>query len=357
MSAFSRFAWLALVAAPALAAGPAPGRLDLVFETESAHATLDVLTGKRPATPDEIARVASLKGNQALVRHAESFRPDWSEASFRKDLGSAARGEPLGEDVWGFAIVKERLEGMRRLLDGLESRPEAFSAPVAARLAAFVPAGETVRVVVHAVVGGSSDGFAPGDGDFYLALHYFRGDEDGLRLLMAHELFHVLYKRLRPPPPERETAVLPPGVAATRTLLSQTMNEGVASWIGDATKAGGGAYVTWFAQKFKRNLDRLDQNTALFDSLLFRLRNDPDVPRGQLTPLGFSGGWDSPLYFVGYAMAAYLEKTEGADTVAAAVREGPESFFARYRAAAKKHAGAPVTFSKSTQEILDKLGR
>ena len=80
-------------------------------------------------------------------------------------------------------------------------------------------------------------------------------------------------------------------------LLEQTMNEGVASWIGDPTRAtGGGPYVTWFAQKYKRNLDRLAQNTALFDTLLFRLWNDPSAPRDVLNPIGFSGGWDTGVF-------------------------------------------------------------
>ncbi len=355
---------LGLLLLPAALAGAAPAPpetrpgLDLVFETESARATLDVLTGRVPATPEELARVAALPGNRALVQHAGIFRPAWNEASFREDLGKAARGEPLSDDVWAFALVKDRLDATRRLLGEIETDPAAFSRPVAARLAEFMPAGETVHVVVHAVVGGSSDGFAPGDGDFYLALHYFRGDADGLRLLMSHELFHVLRRRLPPPRPKDGKPPDPPNVVNVRSLLEQTMNEGVATWIGDATRVrGDGPYVAWFAQKFRRNLARLGENAALFDTILFRLDRDPAVSRDALYPIGFGGGWDSPLYFVGYAMASFLEKTDGRAAVAAAVREGPERFFARYLAAAKKSAGAPITFAPSTLEILGKLPR
>src|SRR5262249_47592198 len=161
---------------------------------------------------------------RALVQHAEAYRAAWNEASFRDGLGKAARGEPLGDDVWGFRIVLDRLDATRRLLEAMETRPESFARPVAERLAAFLPAGETVRVTVHALVGGSSDGFAPGDGDFYLALHYFSGDEEGVRLLMSHELFHVLRRRLAPP--AKGGAAEPPAQeAAARALLEQTMNE------------------------------------------------------------------------------------------------------------------------------------
>lgn len=336
---------------PALAAG-----LELVFDTSAAHATLDLLTGAVPPTPAELARVAALPPNQAQIRHAAAFRASDTTESFVEALDSAARGGPIGADAWGFGIVKERLAATRDLLAKVEASPEAISGPVAARLSSFLPEGEAARVNVHFIVGGTSDGFAPSGNDFYIALHYFRGDEEGLRVLMSHELFHIL--RRPPKPTERDAAVIPRHVRAARRLVDQTMNEGVASWIGDPTRVtGGGPYVEWFSQKFKRNLDRLGQNVTLFDSLLYRAWNDADANADDLYKLGFSGGWDSPLYFVGYAMARYFAEKEGPEAVAAAVRAGAQAFFARYRAAAKSFGGAPVTFSKSTETILGALER
>ncbi len=340
---------LALAALPARASG-----LDLVFDTSAAHATLDLLTGAAAPTPEELARVAALPGNEAQIRHAAEFRSSLTPASFVEALGKAARGEPLGDDPWAFGLVKARLAPTRDLLARIEAMPGAFSGPVVARLAAFAPEGDAARVNVHFIVGGSSDGFAPAGRDFYIALHYFRGDEDGLRILMSHELFHIL--RRAPAPAERDAAVVPANVRAAQRLVDQTMNEGVASFIGDPTRAaGGGPYVEWFSQKFKRNLDRLDQNAALFDTLLYRAWHDAAPDADKLYLLGFSGAWDSPLYFVGYAMARYLAEKEGPAAVPAAVRAGAEAFFARYRAAAKTHGGAPVAFSTSTAEILASL--
>ncbi|MFI5119858.1 MAG: DUF5700 domain-containing putative Zn-dependent protease [Thermoanaerobaculia bacterium] len=337
------------VSRPAFGAG-----LELVFDSSAAHATLDVLTGAIPATPEELARVAALPANQAQIRHAAGFRASYTTESFVEALGKAARG-PVGEDTWGFGIVKERLAATKDLLARVDASPKSLSDAIAARLSSFIPGGETARVNVHFIVGGTSDGFAPEGSDFYIALHYFRGDEEGLRVLMSHELFHIL--RRPPKPAERDAAVVPRNVRAARQLVDHTMNEGVASWIGDPTRVtGGGPYVEWFAQKFKRNLDRLDQNVTLFDTILYRVWNDKDADGDALYVLGFSGGWDSPLYFVGYAMARYLAEKEGSGAVAAAVRAGPEAFFTRYRAAAKKHGSAPVTFSKSAGKILAALG-
>jgi hypothetical protein len=339
-----------LAAAPSAPAAP----LDLVFDTSAARATLDVLTGAVPATPEALARVAALPANQAQIRHAAEFRASYTTASFVEALGKAARNEPLGDDAWAFGLVKARLAGTKDLLAQVEADPAAFSGPVTARLRDWLPTGESIRVNVHFIVGGSSDGFAPDGRDFYLALQYFRGDAEGLRVLMSHELFHIL--RRSPASAERDAAVVPARVRAARRLLDQTMNEGVASWIGDPTQAkGGGPYVVWFAQKFKRNLARLDQNATLLDTLLFRAWNDPAANPDQLYMLGFSGQWDSPLYFVGYAMARTLAEAHGAPAVAAAVRAGPEAFFARYAAAAKKVGKAPVTFANSTDEILAAL--
>jgi Putative zinc dependent peptidase (DUF5700) len=328
--------------------------LELIFDTESAHSVLDVLTGSVAATPEELARVAALPGNQAQIRHHTRFRASFTTASFIEALGKAARGEPLGDDPWDLATARERLIPTRDLLARVEASPHDLSDAIASRLTAFLPPGRTTRVNVHFIVGGGSDGFAPNDTDFYIALQFFRGDEEGLRVLMSHELFHVL--RPSKKPAERDAAVVPRKVRNTRGLLDQTMNEGVASWIGDPTLAtGGGPYVEWFAKKYRRNLDRLGENVTLFDSLLFRAWNDGDADPNALHLLGFSGVWDSPLYYVGYAMARYLAEKEGPAAVPSAVRAGPEAFFARYRAAALKYGGAPVVFSKSSERIFARL--
>ncbi len=330
---------------------PARAGLELIFDTSAAHATLDVLTGASPATPEELARVAALPANQAQIRHAARFRASYTAQSFVDDLGKAARNEPLGDDPWELGLVKERLAATKELLQKVETAPKALTDAVASRLAAFVEPGKSARIVVHFIVGGSSDGFAPEASDFYIALHFFRGDEEGLRVLMSHELFHIIR-----PKPKAVTPEPPRNVAAARELIDHTMNEGVASWIGDPTRAPAGPYVDWFALKYKRNLNRLSENVALFDVLLYYIWNDAEADENGLYKLGFSGVWDSPLYFVGYAMAGYLAAKEGPGAVPDAVRAGAEAFFARYRAAAKKHGGAPVTFSKSTEKILTSLG-
>jgi len=328
--------------------------LELIFDTASAHSVLDVLTGSAPATSEELARVAALPGIQAQIRHHSRFRASFTTASFVEALGRAARGEPLGDDPWDLATARERLIQTRDLLAKVEASPQALSDAIATRLTAFIPSGRAARVNVHFIVGGGSDGFASNDADFYIALQFFRGDEEGLRVLMSHELFHILRPSVKPA--ERDAAVVPRNVRKARQLIDQTTNEGVASWIGDPTAAtGGGPYVEWFAKKYRRNLDRLGENVTLFDLLLFRAWNDEDADAETMYMLGFSGTWDSPLYFVGYAMARYLAEKEGPTAVPAAVRAGPEAIFTLYRAAAKKYGAAPVTFSKSSERIFARL--
>jgi len=338
----------------ALGSGASAEGLELVFDTESAHAVLDLLTGSVAATPEELARVAALPANQAQIRHHTRFRASFTTASFIEALGKAARGEPMGDDPWDLATARERLIPTRSLLAKVEASKQALSDAIGSRLTAFLPAGRVANINVHFIVGGGSDGFAPNDTDFYIALQFFRGDEEGLRVLMTHELFHVIRPSRKPA--EREAAVVPRNVRNARELLDQTMNEGVASWIGDPTAAtGGGPYVEWFGKKYRRNLERLAENVTLFDSLLFRAWNDKDADPNALQLLGFSGVWDSPLYYVGYAMARYLAEKEGPAAVPSAVRAGPEGFFARYRAAAQKHGAAPIVFSKSSERIFGRL--
>ena len=53
--------------------------------------------------------------------------------------------------------------------------------------------------VAHLLVGGGSDGFAI-NGDFYVGLHFFGDDYIGLKLLMAHEMYHLAQSRFFPLP-------------------------------------------------------------------------------------------------------------------------------------------------------------
>ncbi|MEE8296190.1 MAG: DUF5700 domain-containing putative Zn-dependent protease, partial [Sphingomonadales bacterium] len=93
---------------------------------------------------------------------------------------------------------------------------------------------------------------------------------------------------------------------------------------------------------------------------LYRLTDEP----GRLTDesdnnfehyyaLGFSGSWDSPLYFVGYNMAKTILQYRGAHKLVELYSQTPAAFFKEYIMLYKHKPNAGIVqFSPSTEEII-----
>jgi len=116
------------------------------------------------------------------------------------------------------------------------------------------------------------------------------------------------------------------------------------------------AYTQWYREKFKRNIMKIQQNFELFETLLFRLYYDPEIKFSQLYPLGFSGGWDSPLYFVGYYIGRTIEQYKGRDLLVELLKKPPLEFFKTYIDIYMKNPDKNLmTFSSSVNKILNSL--
>ena len=199
----------------------------------------------------------------------------------------------------------------------------------------------------HLLIGGASDGFASGS-DFYVGLHFFGDDYAGLKLLMAHEIFHLAQGRFFPLPVDSWNGLTP-----LEAALNETLVEGSATLVGDPTDIIGGAYVEWSKKKYDRNLVHIEQNFRLLELIIYRLANDPEGRFGPYYQLGFSGSWDSPLYFVGYKMAKTLMEYEGKPRLVELYSQGPIPFF---RAYIKLYHARPdhklVQFSPAIEKII-----
>lgn len=339
---------------------PPAGRQDdieLELDSSSARALLDLLSRDKVAD-EELLRVMKLPATQAMIRQAARFDPAATEGSFQSSLRRIIEGGSPEPDPFRFATVKARAGLVRSLLKQIEHSPQTFIAGVSGRLREYAPDNVALKSRVHFIVGGTSDGFAPGGDTFYIALHYYGDDYEGLKMLAAHELFHNLQAALgRARAGDRQTPAAPPNVSNSFAILRNTVNEGTASMVGDALLLPGGKpYSDFLRAKYKKNLGRGKSNFALFEALLYRAYNDPGADYDQLYNLGFSGAWDSPLYFVGYQMGKVIEKYKGKEAVRALVGAEPLQFFNQYMEIYKKE-GDPeiVRFSKACEEILKNL--
>lgn len=324
---------------------PSSPGIRISFDFQAAEAVLDALSG---ITAADVHALARLPGNARVIEHQHLFDPTATAERFEETLKMACRGGKSDSDTFQWGRVTGRLAATRALLARIRAHPEELSGEIQARLARYTPRDLAIRVQVFFVVGGTSDGFSDGD-VFCIALDYFRDDYAGLRTLMAHELFHVAYDAI----PRPGTPAAPEEVARALTLMEHTMNEGIASRVGDPMAVTDGkAWIEWFQGKFQKNFERMGPNFALFDTILYREFYDPDAPVETLYQIGFTGSYDSALYFVGYEMARVLEETDGPEAVARALPQPPLRFFERYDAIARGPGRVTFRFGASTREIL-----
>src|SRR2546425_474226 len=335
--------------------GAAPS-IKLVFHFQAAKRVVELFDHSTvsDATLDELVRLEDV---QAIIRQAARFDPHATEQELKRSLRTAVEGGELPGDLFQFQTVRARLADIRALLGHLEANRESLSAQVADRIRVYSPRQLDLEVNVHFVLGGSSDGWVPKPRTFYVALQYFGADYEGLKTVMAHELFHVAQSEFMPPQPSSQ---LPPNAFKAEGLLVATISEGTASMVGDPLRAsGGGTYLRWFRDKFERNLARIDANFALFETLLYRLYHDPEANFEELYRLGFSGTWDSPLYFVGYRIGKAIEKYDGAEAIAHLLGQPCTALFLRYMSLYRQHQDDPelVHFGRPIEEILETLHR
>ncbi len=330
---------------------PAPAGVQIAFDFQAARATLDALAGHSSM---EAAAAARLPGNVRMVDHQHEFDPAATESRLVESLRQAGLGQPIEPDTFMLGRrAKPRLEATRAMLARIEADPRALADEIRRRIGRYTPPEMNLAVQVYFIVGGTSDGFAEG-GAFCLALDYFNDDDEGPPTIMSHELFHTAFtagrasRKAAPPtaPSKDAERVLP--------LLENTMNEGIASRVGDPTKVTGGkAWVEWFRGKFHRNFERMDSNFVLFDTILAREYHDPKAPIDDLYRIGFSGSYDSAFYFVGYEMARVIEDQDGPEALVRIAWAGPVEFFSRYVAISGAHPDRVAhRFDAETEDIV-----
>jgi len=332
---------------------PSPPVVDLVFHFETARRLIG-LFDRSTISDEDLEGVLRFEDVRAIIRQAARFDSRATDQEFKRSLRAAVEGRELRDDLFQFQTVRARLAAIRTLLRRLQDSTQSLSRQVSDRIRAYSPRELNLQAEVHFVLGGSSDGWVPQPRSFYVALQYFEGDYEGLTLIMAHELFHVAQSEFMV---EAASSGESRAVINAKNLLQQTIGEGTASMVGDPLRvSGGGSYVAWFRGKFERNLARIESNVALFDVLLYRLYHDPDADYQAVYKLGFSGTWDSPLYFVGYRIGRMIEKYDGRDALTDLLQRPPTAFFLRYIALYRSHQDPDlVRFSKETEEILEAL--
>jgi hypothetical protein len=340
--------WCVCLWATVAAAAP---RVRIAIDYETAERTLALL--EDPAvTRESVEELIALPGTRGLIEHAAGMDRRRTKEAFVTSLLAVARKKPPPmDDGFGLAGVLERRDQVRGLLAAIRADPAGFTAAVSGRLAAYMPVSVSLDTKVYLVVGGGSDGFTMPGTTFFLALDQFRGEMAGVRLMTTHELFHLAQEAMATPAKKAR----PAATSTLRGLLAAVVDEGTASLVADPLRVKEGAagpWMQWYAGKYRRNLDHLELNFALVDTLLHRAATDPRADGDALYRLGFSGSLDSLAYYVGYRMAQVIEQRRGRAYLVDLIAGDPAAFFREYAAVAPSRA---PRFSAAVTKIIADL--
>ena len=328
-----------------LAAKPEPGPAaqgGLVLEADpaSADGLLQAFT-KGSITDAELQRLEALPATRAMIQKTHQFNPDATSERFESTLRAVIARQALKpeQDPFAFSRLARHLADIDTLLKAIDQRGGQFGQDVYQRLMSYVPGGLDMHITVHFTLGGTSDGWAVGDKDFYLALDYFGSDYQGLVVLTSHEVYHLVQGHLMPETESKATEITRRNVD---NLLIQTYMEGTATVVGDPTQVqDGGTWIKWFTGKYASNQDHIADDFGLFNTMLYRAAHDPSVDYDRLYSLGFSGGLGSAVYFVGYDIAQAIMEYQGRAALAGYLRKPARDFFVTYLDLCKQHKSDP----------------
>ena len=297
----------------------------------------------------EMDRLLAMEGVQAVLKQVQRFRDDATVDKFRNGLRMSVAGNEVPQpDHFQFNRIRKNMAGIEKTMAWIENHPDEISARVLGLISPYSPVSELLEVKFFIVIGGDSDGWAS-NGVFHTALQHFGDDVEGMLILLSHELYHVVQNEFMGPLVHKEDTQQ----SRVEQLLQKAIREGTASYVCDPLNIkDGGGYTEWYSRKYLRNLNHLKLNFDLFETLIYRAYHDSDVPLRDLYNIGFSGALESPVYFVGYAMAREIERISGRDTLLELMQKPSAEFFAHYAAIAGRGEGEAIPFSPGFQDIL-----
>ena len=339
-------------------------RFSLQMNFDGAEALLVVLE-QRTVTDTDIDKLLAIHGVRAMVENTTKYIPGDSRDTFRAALKEfvATRKSTIGH--FRLDESNEQSAEIRALIAELKADTSLLD-EVTEPVDRYMPPLDHFTATVYAVTGGVSDGFVRDDEtepSFYVALNRAEGDAEGLKLNIAHELYHVAQRVARAGVPGLNAKVFDPETApAPVRLLRVIFEEGTATYVTepmlgkDSFFRRSGPYIRMWRASYKKNASRkkIAANFAEVDRLLAGLRNG-SLSWKQVSDVVFTGYGPGP-YFVGYEMAKAIDRRHGPRRFALLLQEHPAAFFHAYIELYRENpAAVPARFSKETEAYIDSI--
>ncbi len=275
-----------------------------------------------------------LPATQKLINQAARFNNAANNITFKDELLTSLSGKGSQNNIFNLYKIKQNLDSLSELYDYIINNQEFIERHLYNKLFPYLHASDNLNTTIIFLIGGTSDGFA--EGYYYcLDLVYFMEDIDAMKLLLEHEAFHILQANVYNKH-DKNINQLQSYELGIYTLLKDLFNEGTASFIANPLNIQNPKpYTKWFQSKYKLNFRRIDENFELLQSMIIRLFYDKECNYNNVYNLGFSGKWESPLYYVGLRMCELIEKKEGQFILNEYLRKSPVEFIVAYQKYAK----------------------
>jgi hypothetical protein len=334
-------------------------QVQIAIDVESAEAICRLLDQEKADTV-QIGQVAALYGNQLLIQKVKGYSGS-GEDVFRNTLKEIIEtGTVKGRDDYNWKLVKSKLPEIKQLLAYISSDKDKFLQEVTALIQPYTPPGLQAEAKACFLAGGGSLGFTIGDDPtFNVALQKIGNDLEGLKYLVAHELYHTLQdvgqRSRRYQSREKEFSYQQ---KAAYYICYNLWAEGIATLVGDmSVLRNPKGFSKEQADQFRKNRERRYQNFQLLEALLYRQYNDSTMDFSETYNIAFTTAFDETSYFAGYEMAKKIAAHRGDQAIAAILLKDPIRFISDYIDLYKSRPDDKtfIRFSPSIESIVDKL--
>lgn len=335
-----------------------PGKLNISIDFESAR-LISALMAKKSVTEAELEKAVNAFGSRQLIEKVKGYSgADVTvlKSTLREIIET---GTVVGSDPYNWKDVKTNLKAINQLINKLSVSPDAFINDIRLKIADYTSDKINANIKACFIICGGSLGFTQGDGmTFNVALQKIGDDVEGLKLLVAHELYHSIQAAGQASRNVSKTA-LPYHVKATYALLYSLWSEGTASLVGDFSgmKSPAEFSKTQLAE-YEKNATRKRENSALFEALLYKCYTDSTSRSyGAFYNIGFSSAFDETSYYVGYEMSKKITQYLSKQAIADGLTQDLLTFTETYIKLYKDHPEDKtfIRFDVATEKIVQQL--
>ncbi len=345
---------------PPPAARAAPADLQMRLDYGGAQAILDALE-KDTLSDAEVDALLRVEGVAGMVKNVTRFVPDKGVSEFRTEVATFVRTKRGGDHdgVFQLSSVWDQRSRSRDLMGTIRADQSGIVREALSLLAPYLPATGPLTIRVYFVAGGVSDGFVFEDDPaaFYINVTRAGGDVQEILANIVHEAYHVAQIAAQKRSGTFAAWIADDALPPVQRLLTGTLLEGTAALVARPDRLPAGAGHLEGTRGLYRRAAKpktVAENFALFDHVLAQLQSGK-ITWEEAYRRGFSHSREDEerFYFVGYEMAAAIERYDGAGAIGALFEKPPVAFFRRYLALCRLHPELPGRFSEATARQLE----